>query len=558
MVSVAPPVCLLATFLALAAASPLAPAPTPAAGFSETFKFKATAPVDIVSLEGSADVNVDASGASFKGATTFVMGPDMGKVPVGVTLLPNQYTVDATITMGTAPCNVLDLTFTAQASIEMNMGLDTSSCLLGNINQCIYDGVKAKYQDKHASWVTKWGSSTLGGKYVQELKVPIPAFTKTINFANDVTNVKIRLSSLLDDIPESAPLGEFMALTGTDVVWYITPDSFSTMFTGVQFAVTMEIEALDLAQSTAPGMKELVSKLSEVGLDALAKPLIDDKLDFFKLVEKYVPDADKPSWVNKDGVMTIGDVSPACQKDPKSFGLTIAGISEQDLSPASIQDALGKVALNAVAADKKKLMPDCKTPSYAMPLGGDTIGSKTKKLASAAICLFDNIKVPSTLTSGAPVKITGSSNAGASMNPGGLNAILKDAITKNGLTIGGKTADKPTFTGDGCTDADRKAAGKFAPSACGAGASPSPTPPSPTPPSPTPGGGGGDPGSKGLSGGSIGAIVAGGVAVLIIAGVGGAAYTGKMKNPFKSSDTEPLIDPSATHAVEDGAITEES
>lgn len=62
-----------------------------------------------------------------------------------------------------------------------------------------------------------------------------------------------------------------MALTGTDVVWYITPDSFSTMFTGVQFAVTMEIEALDLAQSTAPGMKELVSKLSEVGLDALAK-----------------------------------------------------------------------------------------------------------------------------------------------------------------------------------------------------------------------------------------------------------------------------------------------
>lgn len=44
------------------------------------------------------------------------------------------------------------------------------------------------------------------------------------------------------------------------------------------------------------------------------QPLIDDKLDFFKLVEKYVPDADKPSWVNKDGVMTIGDVSPACQK----------------------------------------------------------------------------------------------------------------------------------------------------------------------------------------------------------------------------------------------------
>lgn len=69
-------------------------------------------------------------------------------------------------------------------------------------------------------------------------------------------------------------------------------------------------------------------------------------------------------------------------------------------------------------------------------------------------------QVPSTLTSGAPVKITGvptisqlvsslslasagSSNAGASMNPGGLNAILKDAITKNGLTIGGASGNSP-------------------------------------------------------------------------------------------------------------------
>lgn len=265
-------------------------------------------------------------------------------------------------------------------------------------------------------------------------------------------------------------------------------------------------------------------------------------------MDKYVPAADKPSWVNKDGVMTIGDVSPACQKDPKSFGLTIAGIDEKDLTPASIQDALGKVALNAVAEDKKKLMPDCKTSSYAMPLGGDTIGSKTKKLASAVICLFDNITVPSTLTAGAPVTITGSSNAGASMNAGGLNAVLKDAITKKGLTIGGKTAEKPTFTGDGCTDAERKNAGKFASSACGAGASPSPSP----------SGGGGDSGSKGLGGGSIAAIVAGAVVALIIAGVVGAVYTGKMKNPFKGSDTEPLIDPSAARAVEDGASKEES
>ena len=181
----------------------------------------------------------------------------------------------------------------------MSLGLDFSTCILGNINQCFYDGVKAEYDDKYKSWVTSWGSSTFGGKYVKELTVPLPTITKTINFANDVTNVKIRLSQILNDSGEGAAVGEFLQLTGSDIMWYITPKSLSTMFTGVRFAVTMEVLAMDLSKSSAPGMSDLIPALKTLGLDAFTKPLIDDKLDFFKLVAKYAPSAVVPSWVNK-------------------------------------------------------------------------------------------------------------------------------------------------------------------------------------------------------------------------------------------------------------------
>merc|ERR1712072_698097 len=223
-----------------------------------------------------------------------------------------------------------------------------------------------------------------------------------------------------------------------------------------------------------------------------------------------------PSWVNKAGVVTIGDVSPACAKDISSqFGLTIAGVPEASLTPANIQDALGKVLQSAVAKDKQAWVPDCTKTSYAMPVGSDTPFQKTKKLSSAAICLFSDIKTTSDRRGG--VKITGTSNSGAGMNPGGVNTILKAAIAK-GLTVDGKAGTTSGITGDGCSDADKKAAGSYAGSACGNAPSPAPgLPPGPGP-SPGPSGGGG--GSSKLAWWKILLIAVGSVAFVGIVALG--------------------------------------
>jgi len=528
------------------------------AGWSKNYAFKTSDATAGVQLRGSLNASVAAEGAALSAATTFEL-----KVPHFDT---NYMEVDAQVNLATAPCNVLDLKFTASASIKMNIGSDDSSCLLGNINQCIYDPLKDFGGGDYSKWATKWGSG-IAGRYVKELTVPIGEFHREINFAAKIENLKFKLSTLMADLgsasPELLAISKFMAYTGTDVMWYVTPKSLSTMFTGVQFAITMEVIAFDLSKSTLPGISEMKKALGVAGMSSLVdNPLLDDKLDFLKLVAKYAPGEDIPSWINKDtGVVTIGEVSPECAKVPKDFGITIAGVPVSSLNKANVASALGKVLKDAATADQQKMMSafDCTEQSFGLPLPGTGIGSLDgNKLSPSLICGLTGIAITGGRR-GAPIKISGQANAGAGMNPGGINMALKAAIEKQGtISIAGASGKASGFTGDGCTAEERTNAGAHADAACGVAPAPPPTPspsppsppspsppspspspsppsPSPSPPSPSPAPPGASSGG-GLSTGVIVAIAAAAMVVVVIVGVGGAMYTGRLGNPFKSAD----------------------
>merc|ERR1711924_538950 len=135
------------------------------------------------------------------------------------------------------------------------------------------------------------------------------------------------------------------------------------MYTGVQLSITMQIIAFDLKSSKLPakapittGMKLLGAPLSNLA----TKPLIDDKKDFLKLVLEHIPKAKIPSWCKKtpngeNYVIQLGTVSKACSKDPKGFGLEIAGLPT-DATPKAIQQQLINIVKQTANNNMKRML----------------------------------------------------------------------------------------------------------------------------------------------------------------------------------------------------------
>jgi hypothetical protein len=115
-------------------------------------------------------------------------------------------------------------------------------------------------------------------------------------------------------------------------MWYITKKSFATMYSGMQFSITMETTFMDLAKSTIPGKTEILDclKLLPAPLSNLAtKPLYDSKKDFLLLIKDHMPEiASKDPFdkflVIKGGVgyFLLGTVSEKCDVTTPDFGPT--------------------------------------------------------------------------------------------------------------------------------------------------------------------------------------------------------------------------------------------
>lgn len=429
--------------------------------------------------------------------------------------------------------------------------------------QCLYDAMKtAGHETEVTQWIgavapaggTKgpkgftcssesdpWSSSVSSTCKITQFTVPMGTFTKTINFAADVTKIKLKLSSLLVDIGTSgsetgvlataAAVGKLMKYTGTDVMWYVTPNSLVTMFTGVQLAITMEVSAFDISKSTLPSAAKgaLDAALTLIGAplsNLKTKALFDDKMDFLNLVLKYEPGKDVPSWCKKDTagnyLIQLGTVSAACSKDPAGFGLEIAGIptgaDPNDIS-ATLIDIVKKTASN----DMQKMLGDCKSTSWPMTIPDLTPVAKT---AGTLICAFQNVKT--TTTRRGTTKIEGTTHPGAGMNGAGLNSVMKQAIAKGGatLSLNGKKFPIPMVQAGitTCTPAQKTAAGTSG--GCGDVAAAAKS-------SPSSGGGGGSAGddNHSISTGGVVAIVIVCLVFGVLLGTSVAHYTGVVTVP---------------------------
>jgi len=265
-------------------------------------------------------------------------------------------------------------------------------------------------------------------------------------------------------------LGKFLAYTGTDVMWYVTPNSLKTMFTGMELAITMQVVAFDLKASTIPDKSDITTALKFFGapLSNLATdPLISDKFDFLDLVLKYVPSADIPKWCKKDKsgnyIIQIGTVSPVCASNPKSFGLTVAGIPTGS-SASDISAQLIKIVKQTAHNDMKKMLADCTSNSFPMSIPSMSMSDFTissTKTPQALVCAFQGVAVTSNRRTGTTT-ITGKTHSGAGMNAGGLNSVMQQAIAKGAkITLGGKSISIPkTQAGiTTCTTAEKTAAG---------------------------------------------------------------------------------------------------
>jgi len=558
-------------------------------------------------LAGSLTAKVD-PGLAIEAQTTFT---NTISYPAGCQgTACNKVEISAQVTLDSAPCNLLDITFTVHASLTISLGkTSVGTCVLGNVMQCFYDAMKTA---GHETEMTQWigavapAGGTKGPKgftcssesdpwpclagqgyegraaceastcKITQFTVPMGTFTKTINFAADVTKIKLKLSSLLVDIGTSgsetgvlataAAVGKLMKYTGTDVMWYVTPNSLVTMFTGVQLAITMEVSAFDISKSTLPAKSDLTSALTLLGapLSNLAtKALFDDKMDFLNLVLKYEPGNHVPSWCKKDTagnyLIQLGTVSAACSKDPAGFGLEIAGIPT-GADPKDISATLIDIVKKTASTDMQKMLGDCTSTSWPMTIPDVTPVAKT---AGTLICAFQNVKT--TTTRRGTTKIEGTTHPGAGMNGAGLNSVMKQAIAKGGatLSLNGKKFPIPMVQAGitTCTPAQKTAAGtsggcgdvaaaaKSSPSSGGGGGSaPAPAPPAaaggggsapaPAPPAAA-GGGGSAPAASPSSGDDNHSISTGGVVAIVIVclvfgvllGTSVAHYTGVVTVP---------------------------
>ena len=165
-------------------------------GITKKWKFDSGAKSTGMALAGSLTAQVD-PGLSIAAQTTFTQSLDKG----------NDVEINAAITLKSAPCNLLDMTFTASGSITFSLGLTTKGdCIEGNVNQCFYDAMKKVDGKTVKTWVSKftgcstWSDSSFSSCILTELKIDMGTFTKTINFGQDITKLKFKLSSLLSDI----------------------------------------------------------------------------------------------------------------------------------------------------------------------------------------------------------------------------------------------------------------------------------------------------------------------------------------------------------------------
>lgn len=451
--------------------------------------FESPAPTD------SAPVQVSGEASGALTAAGFTASVEIGyhiKVPdVDGILEGNFVKFTGTLTFGSDPCNMYFWSAAVEGEIEFKLGKTDVTCELGNINACmqlVSDALPENSPDKfQPSWVVGGTSTcattlstatciesagctdstddcttTLNGskkscKCPTSHKVPIGKIEKVINIAGAVSNFELKLSTMLSAVPQSKGIAKLLKATGSDITWKITPGTFKAQYSGIQAGLTMTVSVMDLANSDQALVSTAATTLETAANDDTIFPMYTKSKDLIGLVKEIIPDQSTPSWITADGdnyVMRFGEISEECSDSTKTFVLTVPGGDNGLAATADNGEVLQALValLKTAAPQQASMLPDCTESTWGAMTG----------FSEKLICPFSAVSLAA---NGDNTDISGSVNAMAGLNAGGINTVMKakaDAGTAKLKVGSGSELTVVSMTGDGCTDAEKKTGYEYA------------------------------------------------------------------------------------------------